>query len=253
MESIKKFLKQIKWYEWLYMSVFFCIISCLSCVFNSGPLITCNSLLGILTSFFLAKGKILGNFLGIVQSSLYIVMCYNNNYYGEIIVGACFTIPVYIASIISWARNLNKTDNIVKVNKNLSWQEWLCASLGDVMFTIGIFFLLDYFNTANLIISTLSVGSCAFARYLAVRRCEYNFLFQLPNNIMRMCLWIFVIIQKGDISYITTIIQYIMYLCLNIFGAFNWIRLKKIQRLRKMVLKKRTEKLVMDKDYMKEV
>ena len=175
------------------------------------------------------------------------------NYYGEIIVGACFTIPVYIASIISWARNLNKTDNIVKVNKNLSWQEWLCASLGDVMFTIGIFFLLDYFNTANLIISTLSVGSCAFARYLAVRRCEYNFLFQLPNNIMRMCLWIFVIIQKGDISYITTIIQYIMYLCLNIFGAFNWIRLKKIQRLRKMVLKKRTEKLVMDKDYMKEV
>lgn len=253
MENIKSFFKQIKWYEWLYMSIFICIIICLSCIFDSSLLILFNSLLGILTVFFLAKGKMIGNILGIVQSSLYIIMCYFNKYYGEILVGVCFTIPIYIASIISWARNLNKTDNIVKINKSLSLTEWLLAGLGDILFSVGVFFLLDYFDTTNLIISTLSVAFCAMARYLAVRRNEYNFIFQILNNIMRMCLWIFVIVQKGDVSYITTIIQYVMYLSLNTFGVFNWIKLKKIQKLRKIILKKRTEKLMLDNDYMKEV
>ena len=252
MEGLKRFFGQVKWFEWLYMSLFICTIIVLGCVFKASALVIFNSLFGIFTTFFIAKGKILGTVLGLVQSSLYIVMCYYNQYYGEILVGACFTIPVYIASIISWTKNLNKRDKIVRINKNFSNLEWVLSLLADVVFSVGIYYLLRHFNTANLLVSTFSVGFCAMARYLTFRRSEYNFIFQILNNLMRMCLWIFVVVQNHDISYITTIVQYVMYLSLNTFGVFNWIKIKKVQRLRKLILKKKSDKLMLDKDYMKE-
>ncbi len=250
--KFRKFFNGIFWFEWVYMGIFSLIIILLGIFFKSSALVIFNSLFGIFTTFFIAKGKILGTVLGLVQSSLYIVMCYYNQYYGEILVGACFTIPVYIASIISWTKNLNKRDKIVRINKNFSNLEWVLSLLADVVFSVGIYYLLRHFNTANLLVSTFSVGFCAMARYLTFRRSEYNFIFQILNNLMRMCLWIFVVVQNHDISYITTIVQYVMYLSLNTFGVFNWIKIKKVQRLRKLILKKKSDKLMLDKDYMKE-
>ena len=39
---------------------------------------------------------------------------------------------------------------------------------------------------------------------------------------------------------------------LYVFGVFNWVKIKKVQRLRKLILKKKSDKLMLDKDYMKE-
>lgn len=251
MEGLKTFFSQVKWYEWLYMPLFICTIIVLGCVFKAGALVIFNSLSGILTVFFLAKGKMIGNVLGVIQSVFYIVISYFNAFYGEVLLCCCITIPIYIASIISWARNLNSKDKIVKVNKSLGWVEWVVSILSAVVISIGIYFLLDFFNTANLLVSTLSVFSCLMAGYLVVRRSEYNFVFYILNNIVCICLWVYAILQNNELGYITTIVQYCMFLILNIFGVFNWIKIKKVQRLRKLVLKKKSGKLIMDKDFMK--
>ena len=231
MEEIKKFFKQIKWYEWLYMSVFISAIVILSIVFKSGWLIALNSLFGILTLFFVAKGKILGIIIGIIQCVMYIVICFYNRLYGEVIISCLISIPIMIAILVSWIRNLGVRDKIVKVNKSISPLEWVVSTLSVALISFALYFLLEYFNTANLIISTLSIFFGVMSDYLMVRRCEYGFVFEILCNVIKMCLWIFLVVQNNDLSYITTISQYLMYLSLNIVGMINWIRMKRRQNL----------------------
>lgn len=250
MESVKDFVRQIKWYEWLYMSIFICIIICLSCVFKSNLIVLFNSIFGILTVFFLAKGKVIGNVLGIVQCILYVIVSYFNKFYGEIILCCFITIPLYVVTIITWLKNLSNKDKVVQVNKSLSSTEWVVSLLIVALISFGLYFLLDYFNTAYLIVSTFSVFSCIMAGYLAVRRSEYNFIFYILNNIVCICLWLFVIIQNNDLSYVSIVVQYTMFLILNIVGTCNWLKLKKIQKLRSIILKKKNKKYILDIDYM---
>ncbi len=248
MERIKRFFGQAKWYEWLYMSLFICTIIVLSCLFKAGALVIFNSLFGILSVFFLAKGKMIGNVLGVVQSVLYIVISYFNAFYGEVLLCCCIYIPINIASIISWARNLNEKDKIVIINKSLGWVEWVVSILSAVVISIGIYFLLDYFNTANLLVSTLSVFSSLMAGHLVIRRSEYNFAFYILNNIVCICLWLYVILQNNKVGYITTIVQYCMFLILNILGVINWAKIKKSQEIKNPILENKGEKIILDNE-----
>jgi len=252
MKVFNDFFKQIKWWEYLFMGCFIVAVLVCGIVFHSGPIVILSSFFGMTAVFFIAKGKVIGNFLAIVQAALYIVMSYYNKFYGEILVCLVVTIPMYIFTIVSWMKNSNKKDKVVKVNKSLSKLEWGLFFGCFACSSVGIYFMLRAFNTANLIISTFSVLTCAMAGYLVLRRCEYNFVFYILNNIICVCLWMFVIIKEKNVVYIPTIVQYGTFLCLNAFGIFNWAKIKRIQMMRKKVLKRKQERLVMDTDYMKE-
>lgn len=251
-DKLKKFFSQIKWYEYVYMLFFVSVLIVIGAVFRSSTIVIFNSLFGIFTVFFIAKGKLIGNFFGIIQCILYAVISYFNNFFGEVIICLAISIPIYVVSIISWLRNQNKKDNVVKVNKNISLKEWVCSLLVLALVSVGVYFLLKTFNTANLLVSVMSVVTLMMAGYLVVRRSEYNFVFYILNNIICICLWLTLVIKNGEIGYLATVVQYVIFLTLNIVGVFNWIRIKKIQNMRKQILKRRQEMLIMDKDFMKE-
>ena len=252
-EKMKAFFKQIKWWEYTFMSVFIVAIVVSGIVFKSSELTIFCSLFGIVGVFFIAKGMLIGQMISIVYGALYATMSYFNHLYGEMIVTLAVTIPLYIATIISWMRNSSKKDKVVKVNKSLSVLEWCLFFVVSVGVGVGMYFMLRAFKTANLLISTFSVVALCMAGYLVVRRCEYNFIFYILSNIIGICLWMFTIIKESNITYIPTIILFCVLLFLNIFGMITWIKIKHIQNLRKKVVKKRAQKrLVMDTDYMKE-
>lgn len=210
------------------MFLFFATVISLGIVFKSSYLVILNSIFGIITCFFAAKGMLLANFTGIIQIIMYIVMCVFNRYYGEIIVCCVISIPSYVLSAITWFRNRNKESNVVKVSKAISWKEWLIVVSVIAVISVGMYFLLQMFNTAGLVVSTISVGITALAGYLLMRRSEYNFIAFLVNNSICFVLWLNVVLQ-GDISYITTCTNYVLYFSMNLFGIFNWLRLKKQQ------------------------
>lgn len=228
LDNLKKFFAQIKWYEYTYLFLFFATVITLGIVFKSSYLVILNSVFGIATCFFAAKGMLIANFTGIIQIFMYIAMCVFNKYYGEIIVCCTISIPVYVLSAITWFRNRNKENNVVKITKTVGWKEWVIVLSVVAVISVGLHFLLQVFNTANLLVSTISVGITALAGYLLMRRSEYNFIAFLANNTICFILWINIVLQ-GDISYITTCTNYVLYFSMNLFGIFNWLRLKKQQ------------------------
>jgi len=96
-----------------------------------------------------------------------------------------------------------------------------------ILVTTVFYFILDYFDTANLIPSTLSVSTSFFAVFLMYKRSPYYALAYAANDIVLIILWILASIS--DISYISVVICFITFLVNDIYGFINWRRMQKKQ------------------------
>ena len=88
-------------------------------------------------------------------------------------------------------------------------------------------FILKYFNTANLIPSTFSVSTSFLAAYLTFRRSPYFALAYASNDVVLIVLW--VLASLKDISYISVVICFIVFLVNDLYGFISWLRMMKRQ------------------------
>ena len=118
----------------------------------------------------------------------------------------------------------NKSE--VEVNK-IKGKEIIFLPILTAIITIVFYFILDAFNTANLIPSTLSVTTSFIAVYLTFRRSPYFAVAYAANDIILIILWIMATIK--DLTYISVIVCFITFLVNDIYGFINWKRMEKRQ------------------------
>ncbi len=245
MKRILKYFKYIKWYEYLCIFFLLCVVLILGIVFHSDALVICNSVLGILAIFLIAKGYIISNFFEIVSMVLYCFIAYNNRYYGEIIINAILAVA-YAINLAFWLKNKYRSTGIVKINRNFNWKEFLIVSVLFLGAGIGVYFMLRAFNTANLILSTISVVMGFFAVYCMIQRSVLNYVFYILSDVICLCLWA-TVVAEGKLNYLPTLTNYVIFVAINVFGMINWFKLMKSQmrkpRKRKLKEMKDTKNL----------
>lgn len=230
MQKIKKILKYFTKTELIlwFSSVFLTIISFI--IFDRTNYLTLvASLIGVTSLIFSAKGNPFGQLLMIIFSILYGIISFTFAYYGEMITYLGMTTPMALLAFISWICNpYNGNRSEVKV-KIIKIKEILIMFLLSVAVTFLFYFILVSLNTANLLPSTLSVTTSFIAVYLTFRRSPYFALAYAANDIILLVLWSLATIS--DISYISVVICFIMFLINDLYGFFNWKRMQKRQLL----------------------
>ena len=188
----------------------------------------CASLIGVTSLVFNAKGNPFGQLLMIIFSVLYGIISFTFAYYGEMITYLGMTMPMAVFALISWLRNPYKGRRAeVKVNsigKRENALMWILTALVTVLF----YFILGYFNTANILPSTLSVTTSFLAAYLTFRRCPTFALAYAANDVILIVLW--VLASATDIRYVSVVICFVAFLFNDIYGYINWQRMKKSQQ-----------------------
>lgn len=199
------------------------------CLFDRENYLTLSaSLIGVTSLIFNAKGNPFGQLLMVLFSLLYGIISYSFNYYGEMITYLGMTMPMAIFALISWLKNPYKGNKAeVKVN-TISKKEVLFMVVCTVAITILFYFILDYYKTANIIPSTLSVTTSFIAVYLTFRRSPYFALAYAANDIVLIVLW--VLASISDVRYVSVIVCFIAFLVNDIYGFINWHRMKIRQR-----------------------
>lgn len=186
------------------------------------------SLVGATFLVLLAKGNPLGQFLTIIFSLIYGVISFGFSYYGEVITYLGMSMPMATIALISWLKNPykgNKTE--VAVNK-LSKKEIPIMFILALVVTIAFYFILKHFNTANLIPSTLSVTTSFLAAYLTFRRSPFYALAYAANDLVLIVLW--VLATTEDVTYISVVICFIVFLVNDLYGFINWKQMEKRQK-----------------------
>ncbi len=185
------------------------------------------SLLFIFMVFTQAKGKIITLFIGIVTFLFYIIISYSQKLYGEAMVYAIFLLPLYIYGVIHWLKHKD-LNNVVRVRGNLTGKEWTLMIEVLVIISIGSFFLLKALETSQLIVSTLSFVSMLPAVYLLARRCKWNQIAFLINDIFLVILWIRLAVS-GNTTFIPMVICFLFQTIYDIYGLFEWFKLENKQ------------------------
>lgn len=185
------------------------------------------SLIGVTSLIFNAKGNPFGQFLMVIFSILYGIISFTFAYYGEMITYLGMTAPMAVFALISWLRNpYNGNKAEVKVNR-LKLKEMAFMILLTVVVTLIFYFILTAFHTANIILSTISVTTSFLAVYLTFRRSAFYAIAYAANDVVLIILWI--LATLSDISYLSVVICFVMFLANDIYAYINWSKMQKRQ------------------------
>lgn len=225
LENPFKRLSKFEWILWL-TSVAVTIASYL--VNRDGVLNLIASLLGATALIFVAKGLVIGQAMCIVFALLYGYISYECRYFGEMITYIFMSGPMAVFSLITWLKNpYENGGGEVKVRKRLLPRDITIMVILSILVTTVFHFVLKYFNTANLLLSTISITTSFLACWLTMLRSPYYALAYALNDIVLIGLWVSVLIT--DLSYLPIVICFVVFLANDIYGFYNWKRISKRQ------------------------
>ena len=184
------------------------------------------SLVGVTSLIFAAKGHPAAQAMAIVFAVMYGIISLGFAYYGEMITYMFMSLPMAVFSLISWLRHPSDNKNEVRVNR-LKGREYLFMAGLAVVVTAVFYFVLKYFNTANLIPSTISVTTSFVAVYFVFRRSPLYAVGYAANDVVLIVLWTMASFE--NVSYIPVAVCFAAFLANDIYGFINWQRMAKRQ------------------------
>lgn len=185
------------------------------------------SVIGVTSIIMSAKGNPIGQCLMIIFSLLYGMISYSFNYYGEMITYLGMTMPMAIFSLIAWLKNpYNGNLAEVKVNR-IDRRESVLMWIGTGAVTIFFYYILNYFQTANIVPSTISVTTSFLAVYLTFRRSPLFSLAYAANDVVLIVLWI--LASMEDSKYVSVVVCFVAFLVNDLYGFYSWKRMEKRQ------------------------
>ncbi|MBQ8408324.1 MAG: nicotinamide mononucleotide transporter [Clostridia bacterium] len=225
MKRILKYFSPLEWSLWLssilLIILFFCLFD------RDGYLTLASSLIGVTSLIFAAKGSPIGPLLMVLFSVLYGIISLSFSYYGEMITYIGMTLPMSVIALVSWLKNpYEGKKSEVKVNK-LTKKEAVLALILTAAVTAVFYFILDAFDTANIVPSTVSVTTSFLAVYLTWRRSPYYALAYAANDVVLIILWIMATLQ--DLSYLSVTVCFAVFLVNDLYGFISWRKMAKRQ------------------------
>ncbi len=186
------------------------------------------SFIGVTALIFLAKGNVLGQFLTIVFALLYGYISWKFKYYGEMITYIFMTAPVALFTAIQWLRHpYSKDKNEVEI-ADITIKNFGVIFLLSVVVTFVFYFILKYFGTANLIISTVSIFTSFMASALMFMRSHYYAVAYCSNDVVLIIMWVMATVE--NLQYMPMVLCFLIFFINDIYGYLNWKKIRTLQR-----------------------
>ena len=222
--KIKNPFRDLTIFEWILFLTSLSVVTLSYALSSGGDLFNfLASLLGVTALIFIAKGYVIGQILTIIFSTLYGYISFRYHYYGELITYLCMTAPMAVASLVSWIKHPYKDTEEVEVNK-LTKKQWLLLPIFTCLVTFVMYFVLAYFGTENLLISTISIATSFCAVYLTYYRSPFYAIGYCVNDIVLIILWTLATID--DISYLPVVFCFVTFFANDLYGFINWRRME---------------------------
>jgi len=213
-------LPKLTKFEWALWLGSVSVVLGASLLFQSDdPVNLTASLVGVTGAILMSKGHVLGQVLSLIFATSYGVISIFFRYYGEVFTSLCMTAPIALVSLINWIRHPYQGSNEVEISRLTLRQKGAMAVLA-VAVTVLSWFVLDWLNTANLFLSTISVTASFVAAYLSACRSAYYALAYACNDLTLLGLWISAALT--DVSCVPMVACMSVFFFNDIYGYVSW-------------------------------
>ncbi|MCR4825201.1 MAG: nicotinamide riboside transporter PnuC [Bacteroidales bacterium] len=193
------------------------------------------SLAGVLANVFSANGRILTFLFGLIDVTIYGVMCLMGAKYGNAAMHLLYFLPMQVVGFLQWRRRGASGESRVRARR-LEGRQWL---LYGSIFLIGL--IVAYFVLAALdqteaagvirwlvLMDAVSMMCNILGQWLLSTAYMEQWYFWIGVNIFSVVMWVLTLRQSPDSSYaLIYIVKYSFYLLNSLNGLRIWLALSK--------------------------
>ena len=231
-EILQKLKKQSRFTIW-WFSIF--IVLGLACLIidPKGWFNVFDLFILMVNIYLVAKGKLIGIYIGTIECLLYAFICLKSQLYGEIIKTMCIAVPLNTYSIISWTININKRkkdrfakkkkkDEEITVNK-LSKKGYIIYFVIFAVCTAISYLLLKFIvgQKNALILSAITLAMTITGKILTAKRYMESYIVFNIGSFFCILMWAQTLIQTGFVLSDITMIVYHLACFTNDIYAYN--------------------------------
>ncbi len=178
---------------------------------------------GVISVVLCAKGKLAFYFIGFVQTITYLVLSWQNRFYGEVLENVFYLVTM-IWGIFVWRRNtLQNEDGTEDVKaKKFTACQWAASLIATAAATAVMGYWLRSIGSAQAYTDAATNVLAVFAQILMVRRYREQWLWWLVIDVLCIKLWW----VAGNWSMVA---MYIGWTANCIYGWWNWTKLERKQ------------------------
>lgn len=227
--KLKKLLSYFSRFEWcLWIGSMIAVTLSFLCSKDFYILTLIASMVGATSLIFIAKGNVVGQFLVIIFSILYGIISIRFRYWGEMITYLFMSLPASVFACVTWLKNPSAESKNEVMIASMTTRKCIFSILLTLPVTVLFYFILRYFQTPNLLLSTLSIATSLLASSFLFFRSRYYALAYAANDIVLIGLWILASIQS--LSYLPMVVCFVAFLCNDVYGFINWKRIQNRQK-----------------------
>ena len=189
-----------------------------------------SAICGITYTFLAGKGLPICYLYGVTGSGFYSLLAFQNSLWGNLLLYACYYVPMQILGYFRWNKNLKEGRNdIVKIC--LPRKELLLLLTILFFLSILVYFVLLHCKDAHPFLDSITTVFSIGGMYLTVRRAIEQWVFWMFVNALSLAMWLFVALE--GVKVYSTIIMWAVYLFLAIYFYVTWFKELYIKNLTK--------------------
>ena len=166
----------------------------------------------------------------VVFSLVYGYLSFQCQYYGEMVTYMGMTGAISAMTVVTWLRHPSQEENQVEAAR-LSPRLRRIMVVSAAVTTWAFYYILKYFHTAQLPLSTLSVTTSFLASYLMLFRSSMYAVAYAANDLVLIGLW--VLAARNDPANWSMAICFAMFFCNDLYGFVSWRRRQRQQEMLK--------------------
>lgn len=229
MEKIKKWVLKNFWdgysvFEKVFLAVMLAVQITVFVICPDSPLNIIAGLAGVASVVMCAKGRTMFYFVGFIQTITYLVLSWQNQFYGEVLENLFYLVTM-IWGIFVWKKNSTENDDGTEsvVAKRFTTLQWCLSVAGTVVLTVVTGYFLQRIGSQQAYTDAATNVMAIFAQLLMVRRYREQWVWWLAIDILCVKLWL----VAGNWSMVA---MYISWIANCIYGWVNWTKLNKTQK-----------------------
>lgn len=176
---------------------------------------------GVISVVLCAKGKISFYFVGFIQTGIYLVLSFQEKFYGEVIENIFYLVTM-VWGIFVWKKNLEKNEDgttQIKARKfNILY--WIISITITVISTLVIGYLLSLIGSNQAYIDAATNVLAVIAQLLMIKGYREQWVWWLFINILCLIMWF-------NVSNYSMVFMYVAWIINCIYGWINYSKLNK--------------------------
>ena len=186
---------------------------------------------GVISVVLCAKGKISFYYIGFIQTITYLVLSFQEHFYGEVIENIFYLVTMIIGIFI-WKKNLALNDDgSTQIKpKKLTVKQYILAIITTIISTILIGYALTLINSSQAYIDAATNVIAVIAQLLMIKGYKEQWIWWLVLNVLCLIMWF-------NAANYSMVFMYISWIINCVYGWINYTKVAKKQSGTQMLSK----------------